>query len=45
MGEHIARSNFDERERMVFVQHLIDDIKSLETMIKERMIESDVVRI
>ncbi|WP_431162857.1 CBS domain-containing protein [Flagellimonas beolgyonensis] len=45
MGEHIARSNFDERERMVFVQHLIDDIKALETMIKERMIESDVVRI
>ncbi len=45
MGEHIAKSNFDERERMVFVQHLIDDIKSLETMIKERMIESDVVRI
>lgn len=45
MGEHIATSHFDERERMVFVQHLIDDIKALETMIKERMIESDVVRI
>lgn len=45
MGEHIAKSNFDEQERKVFVQHLIDDIKALEKMISEGLIEDDIVRI
>lgn len=45
MGEHIGESNFDEQERKRFVQHLIDDIKALETMIQEGVIENDIVRI
>ncbi|MCB0371772.1 MAG: CBS domain-containing protein [Muricauda sp.] len=45
MGEHIAKSNFDEQERKVFVQHLIDDVRALEKMIGEGLIEDDIVRI
>ena len=45
MGEHIAKSNFDEQERKVFVQHLIDDVRALEKMISEGLIEDDIVRI
>ncbi|RIV73712.1 CBS domain-containing protein [Flagellimonas aequoris] len=45
MGEHIVASQFDEKERKAFVRHLIDDIKALELMIQEGLIENDVVRI
>ncbi|SDQ24461.1 CBS domain-containing protein [Flagellimonas zhangzhouensis] len=45
MGEHIASSAFDEQERKAFVQHLIDDIRALERMIQNGMIEDDIVRI
>ncbi|MER3316865.1 MAG: CBS domain-containing protein [Allomuricauda sp.] len=45
MGEHIKKSSFGEEERKVFVQHLIDDIQALELMIKEGLVEDDIVRI
>ncbi|MBA4745775.1 MAG: CBS domain-containing protein [Muricauda sp.] len=45
MGEHIKKSTFSEEERKAFVQHLIDDVQSLEQMIAEGMIENDIVRI
>ncbi|WP_437397303.1 CBS domain-containing protein [Flagellimonas lutimaris] len=45
MGEHIKKSSFSEKERKVFVQNLIDDIQALESMIKEGLIEDDIVRI
>ncbi|RIV35347.1 CBS domain-containing protein [Flagellimonas lutimaris] len=45
MGEHIKKSSFGEEERKVFVQHLIDDIQALEYMIKEGLVEDDIVRI
>lgn len=45
MGEHIKKSAFDEEERKVFVQQLIDDIQALEDMIQNGLIEDDMVRI
>lgn len=45
MGEHIAKSAFNEEERKLFVQQLIDDIQALEIMIKKGLIEDDIVRI
>ncbi len=45
MGEHIAESLSDEKERKAFVVHLIDDINALERMIREGLIENDKVRI
>ena len=45
MGEHIAKSAFNEEERKLFVQQLIDDIQALEIMIKDGLIEDDIVRI
>ncbi|MEC7770786.1 MAG: CBS domain-containing protein [Bacteroidota bacterium] len=45
MGEHIKKSSFSEEERKTFVQHLIDDIQALENMIKDGLIEDDIVRI
>ncbi|WP_420321503.1 CBS domain-containing protein [Flagellimonas sp.] len=45
MGEHIAQSKFDQTERKAFVQHLIDDIKALEIMVQQGMIENDIVRV
>ena len=45
MGEHISKSKFDQAERKAFVKHLIDDIKALELMLDQNLIESDVVRI
>lgn len=45
MGEHIRKSTFSEAERKAFVQHLIDDVQTLEQMIAEGMIENDIVRI
>ncbi len=45
MGEHIKKSSFSEEERKVFVQHLIDDIQALENMIKDGLIEDDIIRI
>ena len=45
MGEHISESKFDQAERKAFVQHLLDDIKALEVLLDQNLIESDVVRI
>ncbi|SNZ01132.1 CBS domain-containing protein [Flagellimonas pacifica] len=45
MGEHILHSKFDQAERKAFVQYLIDDVKALEILMEQDMIESNVVRI
>ncbi|WP_422350129.1 CBS domain-containing protein [Flagellimonas sp.] len=45
MGEHIPDSKFDQEERKVFVKHLLDDLKALEQILGNNLIESDVVRI
>ena len=45
MGEHISKSKFDQTERKAFVQHLLDDIKALELILDQDLIESDIVRI
>ena len=45
MGEHIVKSTFDEIERKVFVENLIDDVKALEILLDQGLIEDNVVRI
>ncbi|MGW9685195.1 CBS domain-containing protein [Flagellimonas sp. 2504JD1-5] len=45
MGEHIVQSKFDQAERKAFVQHLIDDIKAMEIMVQQGMIENNIVRV
>ncbi|MEM9078336.1 MAG: CBS domain-containing protein [Bacteroidota bacterium] len=45
MGEMIKQRSQDTRERMSFVQHLIDDIKALETLLQNGSFEDDIVRI
>ncbi|MEM9646925.1 MAG: CBS domain-containing protein [Bacteroidota bacterium] len=45
MGEHISASKFDQNERKAFVQHLLDDIKALEHLLSQNLIEDDIVRI
>ncbi|WP_420602898.1 CBS domain-containing protein [Flagellimonas sp.] len=45
MGEHILHSKSNQAERKAFVGHLIDDIKALEILLEQGMIEKDVVRI
>lgn len=45
MGEHIPYSKFDQEERKAFVKHLLDDLKALEQILGNNLIESDVVRI
>ncbi|RDY58668.1 CBS domain-containing protein [Flagellimonas nanhaiensis] len=45
MGERIAQSKFDEKERIAFVQNLIDDVKALEILVDQGLIEDDITRI
>ena len=45
MGEMIKQHSQNVTERMVFVQHLIDDIKALELLLENGSFENDVVRI
>ena len=45
MGEMIKRRSQNTSERMTFAQHLIDDIKALELLLKKGSFEDDVVRI
>lgn len=45
MGEQRIHVNTSEEERLVFLQHLLNDLKALERMHKEELIEDDVIRI
>ncbi|MEO0901287.1 MAG: CBS domain-containing protein, partial [Bacteroidota bacterium] len=45
MGEMIKRRSRNTSERMTFAQHLINDIKALELLLKKGSFEDDVVRI
>ncbi len=45
MGDHNLNIKSDDQARIDFLGHLIDDLKSLEHMFKNRMIEDDIIRI
>ncbi|UJH68464.1 CBS domain-containing protein [Allomuricauda sp. SCSIO 65647] len=45
MGEMITSNTKDAEERMAFVQHLIDDVETLELLLQNEMFEDDVVRV
>lgn len=45
MGEMISSNTKGVEARMAFVQHLIDDVETLELLLQNKMFEDDVVRI
>lgn len=45
MGEQNIHVNTSDEDRLVFLQHLLNDLKALERMHKEGMIEDDTIRI
>ena len=45
MGEQNVNRLGDNNARSLFIQHLIKDIEALELMLKENLIEDDIVRI
>ncbi|WP_109097386.1 CBS domain-containing protein [Aquimarina sp. AU58] len=45
MGEHNVHSNVDQKKRAKYIGHLLDDIKALEMMLEQDLIEKDIVRI
>lgn len=45
MGEQNIHVNTSEQDRLLFLQHLLNDLKALEHMHKDAMIEDDVIRI
>ncbi len=45
MGDHKVNMKSDDRAKINFLSHLIDDFKSLEHMFKNGMIEDDIIRI
>lgn len=45
MGEQNIHVNTSEEERLIFLQHLLNDLKALERMHKGHAIEDDVIRI
>ncbi len=45
MGEQNIHVNTSEEDRLIFLQHLLNDLKALERIHKAGMIEDDVIRI
>lgn len=45
MGDHLAKSATEREVRTHFIQHLLNDVKALEIMLKKGMIESGIKRI
>jgi hypothetical protein len=45
MGDHKIDITSTKAERVAFIRHLLDDIKSLEYMLENNLIEDDIVRI
>lgn len=45
MGDHKINLNSDDQAKIDFLGHLIDDLKSLEHMFENGMIEDDIIRI
>lgn len=45
MGDHSVNSNLNNKSKVLFIKHLIDDIKALEIMLKDGLIESGITRI
>lgn len=45
MGEQNIHVNSSEKDRLNFLQHMLNDLKALERMHKESMIEDDIIRI
>ncbi|MCV6629068.1 MAG: signal transduction protein, partial [Flavobacteriaceae bacterium] len=45
MGEHRVETQVDLQTRTAYIRHLLNDLKALERMLEEDLIENDVVRI
>ncbi|NND77852.1 MAG: CBS domain-containing protein [Flavobacteriales bacterium] len=45
MGDHVTNRKLDKRSRAVFIKDLLDDLKALEIMLEQGLIEDDIVRI
>ncbi|MFP2996969.1 CBS domain-containing protein [Spongiivirga sp. MCCC 1A20706] len=45
MGEPIVNTISDQKTRISFIRHLLDDLKALELMLDKEMIESGITRI
>ena len=45
MGDHKVETFIDKELRGRFIRHLLDDIKALDMMLEEDLIENDIVRI
>ncbi len=45
MGEHNVKRSTNQKGRAKFIEHLLDDIKALEIMLEEGLIEDDIIRI
>ena len=44
MGEHSLSITNNEQDRLVYINHLLDDLKSLDYMLEHGMIEDNIVR-
>ncbi|MBQ4821036.1 CBS domain-containing protein [Aquimarina sp. MMG016] len=45
MGEHLVKKINNKENRAEFIKHLLDDVKALELMLKQNLIEDDIIRI
>ena len=45
MGEHNVNKNIDNRDKTVFIQHLLEDIQALDYLLENSQIEDDIIRI
>jgi hypothetical protein len=45
MGEHKVNSKLKKENRLLYINHLLDDLKSLAYMLENNRIESDVIRL
>ena len=45
MGEYKVNSKLKKENRLLYINHLLDDLKSLAYMLENNRIESDVIRL
>lgn len=45
MGDHLIDVATNDKARLSFISHLLDDLKSLQYMLDHQMVEEDVIRI
>jgi CBS domain-containing protein len=44
MGEHLIKDSSSSKERLDFINHLLDDVQALEYMLENKMFEKDIER-